>query len=100
MLAGRWVIYNSITATISRACVTLVVNLKKEYCAYIFRNIMLQEDVIVCEPSSPENNFQTDYQAVHMKIFMDYCYFIEKLWLDWKHHCLRSFTRTTESTSS
>jgi hypothetical protein len=59
---------------------------------------MLQENMNVCEPASAENNLQTDYNAVHMKIFMDYCYFIEKLWLDWKHSWLGLFTPNEKAT--
>jgi len=29
---------------------------------------------------------QSKYGAFQMKIFMDYCFFIEKLWLDWKQY--------------
>ena len=36
-------------------------------------------------------NLQNKHEAPQMKIFMDYCYYIEKLWLDWKLSCLRSF---------
>ena len=32
---------------------------------------------------------QSKYGAFQMKIFMDYCFFIEKLWLDWKQYYLR-----------
>jgi len=31
---------------------------------------------------------QSKYRAFQMKIFMDYCFFIEKLWLDWKQYYL------------
>jgi hypothetical protein len=34
---------------------------------------------------------EREYGALQMKIFMDYCYFIEKLWLDWKHYYIRFF---------
>ena len=34
---------------------------------------------------------QREYGAFQMKVFMDYCYFVEKLWLDWKHYYLRFF---------
>lgn len=34
---------------------------------------------------------QREYGEFQMKIFMDYCYFIEKLWLDWKQCYLRFF---------
>lgn len=36
-------------------------------------------------------NLLNKHDAPQMKIFMDYCYYIEKLWLDWKLTCLRSF---------
>jgi hypothetical protein len=36
-----------------------------------------------------ENDVECEYGALQMKIFMDYCYFIEKLWLDWKQYYLR-----------
>lgn len=35
-----------------------------------------------------ECDVQSEYGAFQMKIFMDYCYFIEKLWLDWKQYYL------------
>ena len=35
---------------------------------------------------------QTEPRELQMKIYLDYCYFIEKLWLDWKEYCLRFFT--------
>ena len=35
-----------------------------------------------------EYDVQSEYGAFQMKIFMDYCYFIEKLWLDWKQYYL------------
>ena len=35
---------------------------------------------------------QTEHGELQMKIYLDYCYFIEKLWLDWKQYCLRFFT--------
>ena len=38
-----------------------------------------------------EPDAQREYGAFQMKIFLDYCYFIEKLWLDWKHNYLRFF---------
>ena len=36
-----------------------------------------------------EYDVQSEYGAFQMKIFTDYCYFIEKLWLDWKQYYLR-----------
>ena len=36
-------------------------------------------------------NLRSEIGSLQMKIFMDYCYFIEKAWLDWKHFCLRLF---------
>ena len=38
-----------------------------------------------------DHDVQSEYGALQMKIFMDYCYFIEKLWLDWKQYYLRFF---------
>jgi len=35
-----------------------------------------------------EHDVQSEYGAFQMKIFMDYCFFIEKLWLDWKQYYL------------
>ena len=38
-----------------------------------------------------EDDLQSEHREFQMEIFMDYCYFIEKLWLDWKQYYLRFF---------
>jgi hypothetical protein len=60
---------------------------------------MLQKEIIserdrpiLGYSDSHEHNFQDENGELLIKIFMDYCYFIEKLWLDWKHSYLRLFT--------
>jgi hypothetical protein len=39
-----------------------------------------------------EHDPQSEHKKLQMEIFMDYCYYIEKLWLDWKQYYLRFFT--------
>jgi hypothetical protein len=39
-----------------------------------------------------EDALQSEHGTLPMEIFMDYCYFIEKLWLHWKQYYLRFFT--------
>jgi hypothetical protein len=43
-----------------------------------------------------EHDFQSEHGALQMETFMDYCYFIEKLWLDWKQYYLHFFTLNEE----
>ena len=56
---------------------------------------MLEEKLITSSRSALQRDnglhhdgAQSEYEAPQIKIFMDYCYFIEKLWLDWKHYYL------------
>jgi hypothetical protein len=39
---------------------------------------------------------QKEHDELQMKIYLDYCYFIEKLWLDWKEYCLRIFSASAK----
>lgn len=61
---------------------------------------MFEEKLITSERGSSserdaelhERDHQSEHGGLQMKIFIDYCYFIEKLWLDWKQYYLRLFT--------
>jgi hypothetical protein len=43
-----------------------------------------------------EQYLQKEHEELQMKIYLDYCYFIEKLWLDWKEYCMRIFSASTK----
>lgn len=46
---------------------------------------------IETDGGSNEHHRQSEWEALQMKMFMDYCLFIEELWLDWKEYCSRFF---------
>ena len=43
-----------------------------------------------------EQYLQKEHDELQMKIYLDYCYFIEKLWLDWKEYCMRIFSASAK----
>jgi hypothetical protein len=34
----------------------------------------------------------SELSKLQIRMFMDYCYLIEKLWFEWKEYCLHFFT--------
>lgn len=55
------------------------------------RSITYKRDGFKGNSDLQQPDVQREYGALQIKIFMDYCCFIEKLWLDWKHYYLRFF---------
>ena len=61
----------------------------------MFREKLIPANSAVSLTNDPElqsDDLESEQGALQMKIFLDYCYFIEKLWLDWKQYSLRFFT--------